>query len=354
MIRSFTSVVTVAVIALLTSGCIIGTGRTSGDITVVWSFNGQSCMFVPQVQSVRVTIPGATLQNNGIYPCMTNGVSGITLLNFRGGSYDVTVEGLDTAGRTLFAATSRVVVNGDVAASFSLLPTQAASGTALVSWVFPGNLACSQIGDVASGRAVSRVLISVDGQASNPVDCAQGNATNANPSAAVTISNLSGAGQHQIDLLAQDSSGFTYLGVRGTLNVNLGGATSNQFQLQWMVGSLPLRWTFLNQGVTYTCQMAGVQSVYLNFRNQQTGRYTYADASGNPTAGQEVPCVSSNQAQGTFFPYFEAGNYEVYAQAPVQGTSGAYSSSRTTVPVLQVQAGVFAQSEAMGQQLVLQ
>lgn len=356
MNRSITSLSAAVVISLLTSGCIINTtSRNAGDITLVWSFNGQSCLFVPQVASVRVTIPGATLQNNGVYPCMTNGVAGVTLLNFRGGNYDVTVEGLDASGRAIYTATNRVTVDGSISVSMTLLATQAATGTALVSWVLPNNLACAQTGDVAGNRPVARVRVLVDNQDVTTVDCAQGNATAANPSAAITINNLAGGVQHQIDLLAQDSTGFTYLRAVGALNINLGGATSNQYQLQWVVGSLPIRWTLVNQGVTYTCQQAGVTSVYLNFRNQQTTRYVYVDASGNPTSGQQVPCVNpTSSLQGTFFPYFEAGSYEVYIQAPVAGTNGAYSSTRGTVPVLQVQAGVFAQSEAMGQQIVLQ
>lgn len=356
MNRSILSVAAAALISLLTSGCVIvANNNRAGDITLLWSFNGQTCLFVPQIQSVRVIIPGAQLQNNGVFPCMTNNVAGITLLNFRGGTYQVTVEGLDSAGRVIYQGSSSVLVNGDVSASVNLTPIQGATGSALVSWVFPNNLACAQIGDVAGGRAVSRMLISIDNATATPIDCARGNATAANPAAAVTIDNLTGGVAHTIDLLAQDSSGFNYLRATNSVTVNPGGSVAGQFQMQWIVGSLPLRWSFLNAGVTITCQQAQVTSVYVNAKNTQTQRYVFVDGSGNPTAGQQVPCVSANNLQGTFFPYFEAGNYEIYVQAPVTGNAYTYQTGRGgTVPVLQVQAGVFAQSEAMGQQVVLQ
>lgn len=356
MNRTILSVAAAALISLLTSGCVIvSNNNRAGDITLLWSFNGQTCLFVPQIQSVRVIIPGAQLQNNGVFPCMTNNVAGITLLNFRGGTYQVTVEGLDSAGRVIYQGSSSVLVNGDVSASVNLTPIQGATGTALISWVFPGNLACAQIGDVGGGRPVSRMLISIDNATATPIDCARGNATAANPSAAVTIDNLTGGVAHTIDLLAQDSSGFNYLRATNSVTVNPGGSIAGQFQMQWIVGSLPLRWSFLNNGVTITCAQAQVTSVFVNAKNTQTQRYVFVDGAGNPTAGQQVPCVSANNLQGTFFPYFEAGNYEIYVQAPVTGNAYTYQSGRGgTIPVLQVQAGVFAQSEAMGQQLVLQ
>lgn len=356
MNRSFLGVAAAAVISVLASGCVIvgGNSGARGDITVLWSFNGQGCVFVPQVQSVRVIIPGAALANNGIYPCMSDNVAGITLQNFRGGLYTVTVEGLDSAGRVIYQGSAPVRVNGDVAVSINLTALQSATGSALISWTFPNNLACAQVGDVASGRAVSRIQVSVDGSAATPVDCARGNATAANPAAAITIDNLTG-GAHTVDLIAQDNQGFSYLRATHTVTVNPGGSVAGTFQMQWIVGSLPLRWSFLNAGIAITCQQANVQSVFVNFRNQTTQRYVFIDAAGNPTAGQQVNCVSANQLQGTFFPFFEVGNFEVYLQAPVGGSTYVYQSGRSgTVPVLQVQAGVFAQSEAMGQEIVLQ
>lgn len=357
MNRTFSSVV----VAMLASGCIIvgnGNNLAPGDINVLWSFNGQSCALVPQVSSVRVSIPGAVLENSGVFACINrtvdgSPVSGIRLRDFRGGQYAVTVEGLDNLGRVIFTGTQTVTVNGTVTVTVNTTPTGQASGQAFVSWVFPNNLGCAQVGDPQ--RPVTRVLVSIDNQPATTFPCAQGNPASGNPGAAITIANLS-AGTHQIDLIAQDDAGFTYLRAINTLNLNMGGGAANQFQLQWVVGSLPLRWTIVNNGLTQTCQQAGVPQVFINMRNQATGRYTYADAQGNATAGVAVPCVNATSGQqGIVFTFFEAGNHELYIQAPVPNTNGAYVSNRTgQAPVVQVQAGVFAQSEVNGQQIVLQ
>jgi hypothetical protein len=358
MNRTFLNIVAAACISMLTSGCIIvggGSGQGRGDINLLWTFNGQTCMFVPQVQSVRVTIPGAQLQNNGIYPCMTANVAGINLRNFRGGSYEVTVDGLDSANRVIYSATVTVVVNGNVTASVNLIPTQAATGEVLASWTFPGNAPCAQVGDVATGRVVSRILVSVDGSQPSVVDCMRGNATAANPGAMVTVENLS-PGPHVFDLIGQDSVGFSYVRATNTVTVTGGGAVAAQFQLNWTVGSLPLRWSLVNGSTTISCAQANVPFVFVNLRNQQTQRYVFADAQGNPTAGQQLPCLNTTiNLQGAVFSFLEAANYEVYIQAPVMGSTAAYQSGRTgTIPVLQVQAGVFAQLPTMGQQIVLQ
>ena len=88
-----------------------------------------------------------------------------------------------------------------------------------------------------------------------------------------------------------------------------------------------------------------------------------ASSSNQARANESIDRASSaaiaepaNQpAAGAFWPFFSAGNYEVFVQAPITGGAYTYKSPQTgTIPVLQVQAGVFAQSAAMGQQLVLQ
>ncbi len=356
MNRTFLNLATAAVISMVASGCIIvggGGGQASGNINVLWSFNGQGCLLTPSVASVRVSIPGATLPNGGVFPCMTENVGGIELKNFRGGRYELTVEALDNVNRVLFAATTTVVVNGNVTASVNLLPTASATGQVLASWTFPGNLACSQVGDVPSGRVVSRILVSIDGSQPSTVDCSRGNATAQNPGAMVTVENLS-AGPHVFDVSGQDSTGFTYVAVRNTVTVNAGGAVAAQFQLGWVVGSMPLRWSFLNAGTTINCAQAQVTNVFVNLKNQQTQQWIFTDTQGMPTAGQQIPCLNTmTSLQGAVFSFLPAANYEVYIQAPITGNAYTYRTSATP-PVLQVQAGVFAQTAAMGQQLVLQ
>jgi hypothetical protein len=355
--KSVVGVAAALIVGVAGSGCIInGTQGFRGDITVLWSFNGQSCVFVPQVQSVRVIIPGAVLENNGLYPCLVNNTAGITLRNFRPGPYTVTVEGLDVAGRVIYQGTQQVVVNGDVAVSINLVPTGGATGGALVSWVLPQNLRCNQVGDAATNRTATTALVRVDNGQPQTFPCSQGNQAE-NPAAAVTIANLAGGVTHTVDIQITDQTGFTYLRAVNSLSVVPGGSVAATFQPQWVVGSLPIQWTFFNQGLQISCAQAFVDFVFVNFRDQQTGLWVFADQAGNPTAGQQVPCVNSNNRQGTFFPYLPAANYEVSLQAQVRMSAGnyTYQSGRAgQVPVVQVQAGVFAQSEQMGQVVPLQ
>ncbi|MCU0700292.1 MAG: hypothetical protein MUC96_27605 [Myxococcaceae bacterium] len=355
--KSLFSVAAALTMVLAGSGCIIGGNQGfSGNITVLWSFNGQNCVFVPQVTSVRVIIPGAVLENNGVYPCLVNNTAGITLLNFRGGPYTVTVEGLDVAGRVIYQGTQQFQVNGDVTVAVNLIPTTGATGGALISWVLPQNLRCNQIGDAATNRTATTAFISIDNGQPQQVACSQGNQAE-NPAAAVTIANLTGGVTHTVDIQIADQTGFVYLRAVNSLVVNPGGSVAATFQPQWVVGSLPIQWTFFNQGLQITCAQAFVDFVFVNFRNQQTQTWVFADAAGNPTAGQQVPCLSPNNLQGTFFPYLQVGNYEVSLQAPVRAGVGnyTYQSGRSgQIPVVQVQPGVFAQSEQMGQVVPLQ
>lgn len=75
---------------------------------------------MPQLTTVRVTIPGETLANGGLYPCMNAGTAGVRLLNFAGGFYAVTVEALDSANVVQRSRTTQVRVDGDVTATFDL------------------------------------------------------------------------------------------------------------------------------------------------------------------------------------------------------------------------------------------
>src|SRR5687768_3558018 len=79
----------------LFQGCIYyGDGARSGDVTFYWTFWGDSCADAG-VESVKITIAGEPLEDNGYYPCLNAGAPGITLHDFRPGTYSYTIEGLD-------------------------------------------------------------------------------------------------------------------------------------------------------------------------------------------------------------------------------------------------------------------
>ncbi len=134
---------TTLVAGLLGSGCIIVPGAQRGDITVDWTFAGQTCAAVG-VQSVRLTLPGETLENGGVFPCGT--VLPVTLHDFRNGSYPFTAEGLDGSGYVLFRKAGTFVVNGDV---FQTITLDWAVGGAEVGWTLSANgvnVSCAQAG----------------------------------------------------------------------------------------------------------------------------------------------------------------------------------------------------------------
>lgn len=332
-----------------TAGSGGGTTQQRGNITLLWTFNGQACALVPQVANVRVTIPGQTLQNGGVFPCTTSGSDGITLLNFAAGSYSVTVEGLDSTARVLFTATRSVQVFGNVSLALDLQPP-GTSGTVRLSWTFPQAARCAQTGDVASGRTVARVRVTLDAQSPQEFPCLDGSTADAAP-AGVVLPVM--PGPHTLQLRALDSTGFEFYAASSSFTATTTALTL-PVSLQWTVGSLPVRWAFLNQGATITCAQAQVTSVFVNFRERQTQRFVYVDGTGSPTAGVSVPCTSANSIQGTLFPFFTAATYDVFLQAPITGNAYTYRTSQTTPPALQVSAGVFAQSEAMGQLLTLE
>lgn len=326
-----------------------GTSQQGGNISLQWTFNGQGCAALPQVAGVLVTIPGRPLQNNGVFPCTTAGVDGIVLTNFAAGSYAVTVEGFDSSARVLFAATRTEQVLGNVSVALDLQPP-GTSGSLRLSWAFPQAARCAQTGDVGSARPVSRVRVTLDSQTPQEFPCLDGSTAD-NPSAAAVLPLMPGA--HTIQLRAFDATGFEFYAASTNFTART-TTTTLPVALQWTVGSLPLRWAFVNQGTTITCAQAQVTNVFMNFRDLQTQRFVYVDANGTPTAGVSVPCTSANAIQGTWFPFFSAATYEVFLQAPIADNSYTYRTSQTTPPALQVSAGVFAQSEAMGQLLTMQ
>ena len=122
----------VLVVAALAQGCIVHNNNSNnnvppthvlqpGDVTVSWSFSGQTCAQAG-VQTVHVTIPGETLENDGMYPCLVAGYPGIVLHNFAGGSYSFTVEGVGYDNVVHFEGSGSFVVDGSVRPNIDLTP----------------------------------------------------------------------------------------------------------------------------------------------------------------------------------------------------------------------------------------
>src|SRR5260370_37199440 len=107
------------------SGCLVvdpGAGPYRGDVGFTWTVAGLACASVPQVASVRIRITGEVLHNDGVFPCSTNGSSGILLLDFAPGPYVFTIDGMDYTGRVLYSAGGSFSVDGSTSVSTDLSP----------------------------------------------------------------------------------------------------------------------------------------------------------------------------------------------------------------------------------------
>ena len=309
----------IAAVALMSStGCVFSntptpTGR-SGDITFTWQFAGRQCFEVPEVVQVAVSIPGQTLQNNGVYGCLNANAGGIKLLNFRAGTYSYTISGQNAQGTVIYEVSGRLTVNGDVVNAVNLLPTGSATGSVYVTWTLP-------TATPVTCQYIAAVDIAIDNGTPTSVNCAAGGTT-----PGVLLQNLS-VGRHTIDISARDNAGLYYYRARNSFDVYAGGATTQQFSLAWIVGSAPVKWTFSNGVTQLTCAQAGVFDVGITLR----------DANGDTTFTS--PCLNGG-VQGYQVPYVYYGTYQIFLAAT--GTGGViYRSSSAVPPTYNVEPGVF-------------
>lgn len=321
-----------AVLALA-QGCIITGphGPNPGDVTFSWTFMGQGCS-AAGVANVHITIPGETLANGGVYPCVANGYQSIILHNFDGGSYTYSIEGLDTGGYTIYTGDGSFDIDGDVMEQVDLTPVGQPGSYALLTWTFPNNMTCAnadtpaqQLGGVAS------VDITLDGNGNTTVraNCTDGSVANGGQG---VYSALVAPGNHTITLTALSSSLYPLFSASGNITTTTGTPVANQVNLQWAVGGVVVSWSL--QGTTggaQTCLGAGNPYVYVNFVDS-TNTAIY------PLPGDTNTC---NAAPTRYF-YLPAAaggtNYRIDLQA---ASNTATWSQVGTHPVSLVMPGVF-------------
>lgn len=301
-----------------------GGALASGNIIFLWNFDSLSCAQASSVQSVRITIPGQTLMNAGVFQCNNGGSDGIQLLNFAGGTYSYTIEGLSSTSQVLYGASGTVTVNGTVQKNVTLNAVNSNPPSVAVSWTFPPNSAASMPNCTQAG--VSEVAVTIDSIAFGVVPCTQGYG-----SAQAVFTNLT-AGTHQLQLDARDTNQFTYYRSTGTFMAQTGMQTTLSATMGWAVGGLPVKWTFSNGTSQINCAQAGATTMNVNLRDS-TGTLVYG------TTGVDVPC-SDNGVQGTNFPYLYGGAYDVFLQTYGTG-SVLYRSNFATPPSVTVVNGQF-------------
>ncbi|HEX5748257.1 MAG TPA: hypothetical protein VFZ09_18605 [Archangium sp.] len=288
-----------------------------GDVTFLWRFPDGWCADLPDVKSIRITIPGETLANGGIYPCNTAGVDGIVLHDFRPGAYSFTLEALSYSNTVLYTGSGSFTVNGDIRIIYTLTPAGSGSSYAYVSWSFPPNTTspnptCAQAGVVS-------VDVSIDGGAWTRLNCLDGQGSNQIRSPYLA------PGSHTIAFIGVGSGGQHYYYTHGTLETRAGSPVSVSYQLK-PVGGLAVRWELLDGTVTKTCAQAGVTTVSINLQNLATGELVYG------TAGDSQPCTGAP----ILYNYLEPGNYRVYIRGT--GSGVFYTNENNSPPTLTVKA----------------
>jgi hypothetical protein len=327
-----------ALLALMTStGCIFlpygggggGTGGGSGgsggsvpgDLTLTWTFNGRSCA-TAGVSTVRVVVDGETLQNDGVYSCLTDNYPGIRLNDFRARTYTFSIVGYNALNEATYETAGTFTINGDISLNVDLDPVVQSSSYAYLQWTFPPNSASSN--PTCSQAGVTNVYVSIDGAAQYSVTCSTGQTTTGSQTSALTI------GTHTIDLTAVDSSGYVYYSRSATFTVT---ATPSKtvFDLDWAVGGAAVAWTLVDGGISRTCAQAGITNVTVNFQDTSTGALLYG------SSGDSQPC----SAGSVVYDFLTPGTYKVIIEG--YGTGGSRYTSNTTAgaPTITIQAGVF-------------
>jgi hypothetical protein len=315
----------------LSSSCVIVSNNNNpkpGDVTFTWTFAGYNCSQVPAVSSVVITIPGETLQNNGVYPCLANNYPGIELHNFAPKTYSFTITAYGYGNEALYTKTGTFAVNGNIAVTVDLDPVGTLP-SAYLTWQFPANSVsnnpnCSQAG-------VTLVDVSIDGAQPTRFDCLDGTT-----SPGVIVNNLS-AGSHTISMTAMDNSEYVFYRYAGSLTTYSGTSVSADYTFLWGVGGYAIDYTLSNNtgSVTYSsCAQAGVSNLNINFEDQY-GNWVYGNA-GDDQSCNDAPVI---------YNYLQPGNYYVYAQGT--GTGGTYTSNTQNPPMITITAGTFVNENTM-------
>ncbi|MET0401933.1 MAG: hypothetical protein ABW123_05990 [Cystobacter sp.] len=288
----------------------------SGNVTMRWTFahkGGDRCADVPEVKSIRISIPGEKLHNGGVYACNTAGTDGIMLLDFRGGTYRYTLEAVGYDGQVLYTANGDFSVDGNTSVDVNLTPKGSASSFAYVSWSFEGNTNHSNPNCAQAG--VNFVEVRIDNGPWARLGCEEGIGSNQIESPFLE------PGTHTIEFvgLKVTNDGATpYYYRSGTLTTKANAPISVSYNL-WAVGGMALRWELLDGSLKKTCEQAGVTGMRINMKDRATGKLVYGEE------GDAQSCT----AAPILYKYLRPGQYEVFVRA-MKGSEVLYTNEGST------------------------
>lgn len=304
-----TRLLLLAAAAVALSGCVIHDHNNvppagvPGNVNVTWSFSDGTACGTNGVDHVRITIPGESLANGGVYPCTVAGTPGIQLQDFAAGSYSYSISAEDSVGRQLYGASGSFNVNGDVTVA-ALLQPLAAPGNVNFTWTFSDGNTCSQLGGF-----VDHIRISIPGEALDNAGIYPCELAGAQ---GIQLQNFA-PGTYQFTITAETSGSVALYGVSGSFVVN--GDVSVPVVLSPVnnaqPGNLIVYWSFPSN---MTCATAGADHVVINIPGE-----TLAN-------GGVYPC-QTNGVQGIILSNFDPRGYTVNVTAVDVNSNPLYAGS---------------------------
>ncbi|HZJ54650.1 MAG TPA: hypothetical protein VFD38_10970 [Myxococcaceae bacterium] len=325
----------------LLSGLSACVSHPGGAMTVGWTFAGGSCSGAA-VEQVRIAIAGEPLQQD-TFDCRS-GI--VTFTDFYPGTYNVTVQGLDSAQAVTWTGTQSVRLDRDVSVTVDLQPVSQQNAVYYFSWTFDSATGDpDQIPRCGPGQRLDKVAIFIDLQDFGSYDCEQG--LNGN----LVITPYVTPGPHQVDLLAFDSrENTTSFAETGPLTINFvtGQGGSQTVPLHWNVGGVQVGWApYANQSdyngdIRQSCAAAGITDLALGFHSMQ------GDQNFSLGSACNASVVLDNVYAGNLTPYIDAcGPGGTPGLCGLQGGGTAIyreDPSLVNPPTITVQPGAFFQA----------
>lgn len=249
------------------SGCIVyGHEPLEGDITLRWSFAGETDCVYAGVDDVVVTIEGNGEHFDAVITCPAGGG---TFKNFNEGRYTVTLEGLDVEGNVAYAVTENAFVNGGDVENMGLvdllplgpLPPQAGSLTVDWSFMYPADAPTLDCG--FAGVEYVRIIVSDSYNAvvfDQNIRCIDGPATIDNFDPGIYTVELYGIGSYRgnsVELYGAQP--FSTDIVAGQTTVIDGAVPLYRYEDEF--SDIQVNWSF---GGNNSCSAVGISSVTID------------------------------------------------------------------------------------------